>query len=369
MPKYRGSTTVGTRYAMIGGTLREIVASYRGTQQFFSSLEDGSLVIEDSTLDVAGGGTVNLRVKLGARPASNVTVAASEASNLISLSGAPRIFTQANWDTYQSVGVAATHLLIWLVGRSPPTIFTSRRTAARRGTRPASAHRRGKPFPSKASLLRPTATFGLLGASPDDIYKSTDGGATWDSTGIGAPPGQANPSGISVAPNGDIWLVGSFPRRYLQVDGRRRDVGLDRHRRTAGANRPSRGVSVAPNGDIWLVGSSSPTIFTSRRTAARRGTRPASAHRRGKPTPPASLLRPTATFGLLGAPPAIFTSRRTAARRGTRPASAHRRANNAMPVGVAVDPRDEAIVSFSASGPDEYERRDRQRDSDGDIMT
>ena len=46
--------------------------------------EDGSLVIEDDTLDVNGGGTVNLRVKLGAKPRSDVTVALSESSSLIS---------------------------------------------------------------------------------------------------------------------------------------------------------------------------------------------------------------------------------------------------------------------------------------------
>ena len=52
-----------------------------GANQF----EDGSLVIQDDTLDVTGGGTVNLLVKLGARPRSDVTVALSETSALISL--------------------------------------------------------------------------------------------------------------------------------------------------------------------------------------------------------------------------------------------------------------------------------------------
>lgn len=39
------------------------------------SFDDGSLVIEDDTLSVNGGSNVNLRVKLGARPRSDVTVA------------------------------------------------------------------------------------------------------------------------------------------------------------------------------------------------------------------------------------------------------------------------------------------------------
>ena len=45
--------------------------------------EPGSLVIEDATLDVSAGGTVNLRVKLGAVPGSNVVVAASETSGCL----------------------------------------------------------------------------------------------------------------------------------------------------------------------------------------------------------------------------------------------------------------------------------------------
>ena len=40
----------------------------------------GSLVIEDNTLEVNSGSSVNLRVKLGAQPASDVTVVLSETS-------------------------------------------------------------------------------------------------------------------------------------------------------------------------------------------------------------------------------------------------------------------------------------------------
>ena len=74
-----------------------------GAAQF----EDGSLVIQDDTLDVTGGGTVNLLVKLGARPRSDVTVALSETSALISLGSTSLTFTPDNWDTFQSVAVTA----------------------------------------------------------------------------------------------------------------------------------------------------------------------------------------------------------------------------------------------------------------------
>ena len=79
-------------------------AAMLGADQF----EDGSLVIEDDTLDVDGGDTVNLRVKLGARPRSDVTVALAETSSLISLGEDELTFTPDNWDTYQSVVVTAT---------------------------------------------------------------------------------------------------------------------------------------------------------------------------------------------------------------------------------------------------------------------
>ena len=69
------------------------------------TFEDGSLVIQDSTLDANVGGTTNLRVKLGTRPSSDVVVAASESSAAISISPSSRTFTQANWDSYQSFTV------------------------------------------------------------------------------------------------------------------------------------------------------------------------------------------------------------------------------------------------------------------------
>lgn len=72
-----------------------------------SQFADGSLVIDDDTLDVNGGSSVNLRVKLGARPRSDVTVALAETSARISLGSSSLTFTQENWDTFQSVAVTA----------------------------------------------------------------------------------------------------------------------------------------------------------------------------------------------------------------------------------------------------------------------
>ena len=99
----------------------EIQSAYYGSTLVYSALDPGSLVIEDSTLDVTDGGTVNLRVKLGAVPGSNVVVAASETSPAISISTASRTFTPTNWDTYQSFTVTSTvprRLLIVDVGTS-----------------------------------------------------------------------------------------------------------------------------------------------------------------------------------------------------------------------------------------------------------
>lgn len=73
MPIYRGSTQIGRRYR--GST--EIAAVYRGSTLIYQNAQPGSLDIEDSTLDVTQGGSVNMRVRLGARPRSDVTVTAS----------------------------------------------------------------------------------------------------------------------------------------------------------------------------------------------------------------------------------------------------------------------------------------------------
>ena len=97
---------IGTQaYNVYLGSVQQKV--YQGANLIVAGLQAGSLVIEDSTLDVAGGGTVNLRVKLGARPGSDVVVAASESIDGVSISPASRTFTSANWDTYQSFAVTA----------------------------------------------------------------------------------------------------------------------------------------------------------------------------------------------------------------------------------------------------------------------
>ena len=83
---------------------------YQGADLIVAGLEDGSLVIEDDTLDVAGGGTVNMRVKLGAQPGSDVVVAASESIDGVSISPASRTYTRDNWDTFQSFVVTADTL-------------------------------------------------------------------------------------------------------------------------------------------------------------------------------------------------------------------------------------------------------------------
>lgn len=72
-----------------------------------SQFEDGTFAIEDTTLEVNGGSTVDLRVRLGAKPRSDVTVALSETSDLISLGTDSLTFTPDNWDTYQDVVVTA----------------------------------------------------------------------------------------------------------------------------------------------------------------------------------------------------------------------------------------------------------------------
>lgn len=67
----------------------------------------GSLVIEDDTLDVDGGSSVNLRVKLSTRPRSDVVVTPTTASGLITL-GPPLIFDPSNHDVFQDLSVTAS---------------------------------------------------------------------------------------------------------------------------------------------------------------------------------------------------------------------------------------------------------------------
>lgn len=86
---------------------QEVDRIYLGSTLVYEPFQAGSLVIEDDTLEVAGGGTVNLRVKLGAKPRSNVRVDFAEASALISRAPTFLTFTPQNWDDYQHVVVSA----------------------------------------------------------------------------------------------------------------------------------------------------------------------------------------------------------------------------------------------------------------------
>lgn len=70
-----------------------------------AAFRPGALEIDDDTLSVNAGGTVNLRARLTERPRSDVTVALAETSALISLGDASLIFTPDNWEEYQSVAV------------------------------------------------------------------------------------------------------------------------------------------------------------------------------------------------------------------------------------------------------------------------
>ena len=93
-------------YKVYRGSVEQKV--YQGANLISGAgLVAGSLVIEDDTLDVAWGGTVSLRVKLGAQPGSNVTVAASESIEGVSVSPASRTFSPANWNVYQSFTITA----------------------------------------------------------------------------------------------------------------------------------------------------------------------------------------------------------------------------------------------------------------------
>ena len=102
----------------------------------------------------------------------------------------------------------------------------------------------------------------LAGNTPNDIYRSTDGGVTWDSTGISAPAVQTSVQGIAVAPNGDLWLVGFGPNDiYRSTDN---GVTWD----SAGISTPAgqnavTGIAAAPNGDLWLVGRDLNDIYLS----------------------------------------------------------------------------------------------------------
>ena len=68
---------------------------------------DPDIQVDDSTLDVTEGSTVNIRVRLTSQPASPVTVTATESSALISIAAPVVLISPANWSVYRDIAVAA----------------------------------------------------------------------------------------------------------------------------------------------------------------------------------------------------------------------------------------------------------------------
>ena len=149
---------------------------------------------------------------------------------------------------------------LWLVGATPDDIYRSTDGGVTWDSSGIGAPA-GQTVVTGIAVA-PNGDLWLAGNVPDDIYRSTDEGATWDSSGIGAPAGQTVVQGIAVAPNGDLWLVGTTPNDiYRSTDG---GVTWD----SSGIGAPAaqlvvRGISVAPNGDLWLVGSAPNDIYRS----------------------------------------------------------------------------------------------------------
>ena len=110
--------------------------------------------------------------------------------------------------------------------------------------------------------VAPNGDLWLAGNSPDDVYRSSDDGATWTSDGITGPAGQATITGIAVAPNRDLWLAGTTPDDVYRSsdDGATwTSVGI-----TGPAGQTSiQSIAVAPNGDLWLAGATPDDVYRS----------------------------------------------------------------------------------------------------------
>ena len=63
------------------------------------------LEVENDTLSVQEGNSVNIRVRLSERPAFDVTVVASDTSPILALEQSSRTFTPDNWNVYQNFSV------------------------------------------------------------------------------------------------------------------------------------------------------------------------------------------------------------------------------------------------------------------------
>ena len=147
---------------------------------------------------------------------------------------------------------------LWLAGGTPDGIYLSTDGGATWGAL--------IPPPAGQTLANgiavgPDGDLWLAGSSPDDIYRSADGGATWDSSGISAPAGQNVVAGISVGPDGDVWLAGNVPDGiYRSTDGGATWGALISPPAGQGGVN---GIAVGPDGDVWIAGSNPDDIYRS----------------------------------------------------------------------------------------------------------
>ncbi len=68
-----------------------------------------TVTVSESTLTVTEGSSGTYSVKLGAQPSANVTITVAGASGDVTVEGSPLTFTQANWNSAQTITVNASH--------------------------------------------------------------------------------------------------------------------------------------------------------------------------------------------------------------------------------------------------------------------
>ena len=149
---------------------------------------------------------------------------------------------------------------LWLAGNSPNGIYRSTDGGATWGSLIAAPS--GQINVQGVAIDPRNGDLWLAGASPNGIYRSTDGGATWGSL-ISPPSGQTGVLGVAIDPrNGDLWLAGTVPDGiYRSTDGGATWGSL--------ISPPSgqtdvHDVAIDPrNGDLWLAGNSPDGIYRS----------------------------------------------------------------------------------------------------------
>ncbi|MCA2180220.1 glycoside hydrolase family 6 protein [Nonomuraea glycinis] len=102
-------TTSGTAVFTVGGT-GVTSATVNGTEIDDDAVQEQSLVVTPTSVTVPEGAGATYTVRLAAQPSSNVTVTTSAGSgdtDLTVSSGASLTFTPANWNTPQTVTLAA----------------------------------------------------------------------------------------------------------------------------------------------------------------------------------------------------------------------------------------------------------------------